>query len=66
MMNQEVLKKLQDKRISIIIRDAPRPSGGILTFIGDDYIVVETGKGTKDLPSQVIIAIDQIASILVY
>lgn len=66
MMNEQALKRFLNKKVSVMVKDAPRPSGGVLTFVDDGYIVIDPGKGSENQPSQVMIAIDQIASILVY
>jgi hypothetical protein len=61
-MKIDELKELQGRKISVIIRDVPRPVGGVLSSIGDSFIVLDYTSNSID---KAIVSISDIVSIMV-
>lgn len=66
MINEEFLKGLIGKRVSIAIKNAPHVSGGVVASVNDTYICLNTQRLNRTEPAHVYIVITEIASILVY
>ena len=61
-MKFEALKKFEGKQVSVVTRVAPRPTGGILEVVGEDYIILNPKSIKTD---RFIISITDIISVLV-
>ena len=61
-MKIDELKQLQGRKISIILRDVPRPVGGILSSVGDSFIILDYKSNTID---KAIVSVSDIVSIMV-
>lgn len=59
---KEILKSLEGKHITIILNSAPRPIGGVLERIGDDFIVIDPQSSKTE---KFIVSINAIASMRV-
>ncbi len=66
MINEQVLKGMVGKRVSIAVKNIPHVSGGVLESIVDGCLVLNTGKTSDHEPQKVFIAISEVASVLVY
>ena len=61
-MKIEELKELLGRKISVILRDVPRPVGGILSSVGDSFIVLDYTSNSID---KAIVSVNDIVSIIV-
>jgi len=61
-MKIDELKELQGRKISVIIRDVPRPVGGTLSSVGDSFIVLDYTSNSID---KAIVSVSDIVSIMV-
>ena len=61
-MKIDELKELEGRKISVIIRDVPRPVGGILSSVSDSFIVIDYMSNSID---KAIVSVNDIVSIMV-
>ena len=66
MINEDFLKGLIGKRVSIAIKNLPHVSGGVLESVKEGHICLNTGRTNDHDPQKVYIATSEIASVLVY
>jgi small nuclear ribonucleoprotein (snRNP)-like protein len=66
MINEEFLKGLIGKRVSIAVKNHPHVSGGTLESVNDTTVVLNPNRTNVTEPAKVYIAIEEIASVLVY
>ncbi len=66
MINEDFLKGLIGKRVSIAVKNLPRVSGGVLVTVDEGCVCLDTKRVNDRDPQKVYISVDQIASVLVY
>ena len=62
-MKTEAIKQFEGKHVTVVIKNAPRPTGGTLEIVGEDFVVLDPHSYKTE---RFVISSNDIVSILVF